>query len=151
HLRDGAGHSPGRLVLAALRAGAADPGRAVADPLGAGAGRHSRAGRHQRHAQVAVREQLAGATVIREAEGLVAVNLLLAGLGAGALLVIGAWRAAGTAGALVLSPFTGIALYVASMPPLLYAGFAPTPQVLVVMTVVALVLGVALDRRRHAR
>ncbi|HVI19972.1 MAG TPA: hypothetical protein VM712_16465, partial [Gaiellales bacterium] len=70
--------------------------------------------------------------MIREAAGLLAVNLLLAALGAGALMVIGSWRAAGTAGALVLSPFTGIALYLALMPPLLYAGFAPTPQVLVV-------------------
>ncbi len=87
--------------------------------------------------------------MIREAAGLVAVNLMLAGLGAGALLVIGSWRAAGTAGALVLSPFTGIALYLALMPPLLYAGFAPTPQVLVVMTAVALALGVAVDRRRR--
>ena len=36
------------------------------------------------------------------------------------------------------------------MPPLLYAGFAPTPQVLVVMAAVALALGVAVDRRRNA-
>ena len=54
--------------------------------------------------------------MIREAAGLLAVNLVLAGLGAGALLLIGSWRATGTVGALVLSPFTGIALYLALMP-----------------------------------
>jgi hypothetical protein len=86
--------------------------------------------------------------VIREAAGLALVNVTLAGLGAGMLLVFGAWRRLALLSFAALSPLTGVAAYLALMPPLLYAGISPTPVVLALLAALALVGGLLLERRR---
>ena len=86
--------------------------------------------------------------MIREAAGLVLVNLVLAGLGAGLLLVFGARRLLAPLSLAALSPLAGVAAYVALIPPLLYAGLSPTPVVLAVLAVSAVAAGLLLERRQ---
>jgi hypothetical protein len=86
---------------------------------------------------------------VRSLVGLIGANLLLALLGTGALLVTGTWdrlRPASRVGPALLA---GFALAAVVLPPLIYAGIAPAPLVLVALTAVVLAVGAALQRRRR--
>lgn len=85
----------------------------------------------------------------REVVGLAGANVLLAAFGYGILLILDGPRVRSVFVQCGTSLFTGIAAFFAVMPPLLYAGFSPTGQVLAILTVLALAGGLA--RRRHRR
>ncbi len=81
--------------------------------------------------------------------GLLGANLLLVALGCGVLLATGTWdrlRPASRAGPALLA---GFALAATALPPLLYAGLAPTPLVAGALAAAALALGQAMRRRRR--
>jgi hypothetical protein len=75
--------------------------------------------------------------MIRELAGLMLANVLLLLLGAGILAIAGRPRAESVVVWSGLSLFTGIAGFFAVMPPLLYAGFSPTLEVLALLTAAA--------------
>ncbi len=86
---------------------------------------------------------------MRSLAGLIGANLLLALLGAGALLVTGTWSRLRPASRIGPALLGGFAVAAAVLPPLVYAGIAPAPLVLVTLTAVVLAAGVALQRRRR--
>jgi hypothetical protein len=82
--------------------------------------------------------------------GLLAANLVLAVMGAGALMAAGTWdrlRPRSRIGPSLLAGFAGAAVL---LPPLLYLGVAPTPLVVIALAATALAIGAAVRRRRHA-
>jgi hypothetical protein len=86
---------------------------------------------------------------MRSLVGLIGANLLLALLGVGALLVTGTWSRLRPASRIGPALLGGFAVAAAVLPPLVYAGIAPAPLVLVTLTAVVLAAGVALQRRRR--
>jgi hypothetical protein len=86
---------------------------------------------------------------VRSLIGLIGANLLLALLGAGALLATGTWDRLRPASRIGPALLAGFALAAALLPPLVYAGVAPAPVVLVALTAVVLASGVILQRRRR--
>jgi hypothetical protein len=81
--------------------------------------------------------------------GLLAANLAMGLVGAGVLLATGTWdrlRPASRIGPALLAGFAGTAVL---LPPLVYAGLAPTVLVVATLAALALALGLALRRGRR--
>jgi hypothetical protein len=81
--------------------------------------------------------------------GLLAANALLGLLGAGALLVTGTWDRLGPTARIGPALLVGFAATAALVPPLIYAGLAPTPLVVGALAAVTVALGLTLRRRRR--
>src|ERR1700737_618401 len=80
--------------------------------------------------------------------GLLAANALLGVLGAGALMLTGTWDRLRPASRGAPALPAGFALAAAALPPLIFAGLAPTPLVASALALAVLVAGLA--RRRRA-
>ena len=80
--------------------------------------------------------------------GLLAANLVLAALGAGALMATGTWDRLAPLSRIGPSLLAGFASAAVLLPPLLYLGVAPTPLVLGALAASTLAGGAALRRTR---
>ncbi len=80
---------------------------------------------------------------------LLAANALLLPLGAGILAAIGTWDRCRWGGRAAITPFAGQAAFVALVPPLLYAGLAPTVPVVAILSAAGLGVGFAIRWRRR--
>ncbi|MDP9255723.1 MAG: hypothetical protein M3Q31_04095 [Actinomycetota bacterium] len=82
--------------------------------------------------------------------GLLAANGILLSLGAGALMLTGTWDRLRPASRIAPALLAGFASAAVALPPLIYAGVAPTPLVLGAITLATLTAGL-MRRRRQAR
>jgi hypothetical protein len=80
---------------------------------------------------------------------LLAANALLLPLGAGILAAVGTWDRCRWGTRAAITPFTGQAAFVALVPPLLYAGLAPTVLVVAILSLAGLGAGFAVRSRRR--
>jgi hypothetical protein len=83
--------------------------------------------------------------------GLCAADAMLSLLGAGVLMAIGTWDRLPRISRIGPALLVGFAASAIVLPPLLYAGIAPTPLVVGALVAAALGAGVALRRRRERR
>lgn len=80
--------------------------------------------------------------------GLIAANAILGLSGAGVLMLCGTWDRLRPASRIAPALLAGFALAAVALPPLLYAGLAPTPLLAVAIALAAVAAGLA---RRRAR
>jgi hypothetical protein len=80
---------------------------------------------------------------------LLAANVVLAALGAGALMAAGTWDRLPPLSRIGPSLVIGFAGAAVLLPPLLYLGVAPTPLVVIALAAAALATGMAVRRTRH--
>ncbi|MDX6525917.1 MAG: hypothetical protein QOI43_1428 [Gaiellales bacterium] len=88
---------------------------------------------------------------MRSLLGLCAADVLLSLLGAGVLMAVGTWDRLPRMSRVGPSLLVGFAASAVALPPLLYAGIAPTPLVVGAIAAIALGAGSALRRRREQR
>jgi hypothetical protein len=85
------------------------------------------------------------------AAGALLALLAYAPLGAGVLLLAGAWKLAAGVLRVGIALFVGLAAGAVALPPLLYAGLAPTLPVVLLLGLLVLGAGVIVARRRAPR